>query len=673
MDVVFGAPGTASHGPLEFVLRNAKTAGDSFAYVYMTANPARDAEWGVLKLTIENKFTAPVELTGASQLDIFLPSALFGKAELEKIRLAEASQPRWELRVEDDALALKLHGQGTLRLAVGEKTELTLVQVFAAGNTPSEGAFVFEWSRFDGIDDESESARVLSQLIPDTSTNADLGFAWVSREEYEAQAGTVYTTPYETTPARRGIANRLLLRITNNKDESLENAGAYFRVTFFTEESGRFALLTRAQLAQVGCRPVQPLDEPWLCKPDTTGESTSWLIEPVAGTKNVFSRGKFVTLEFSNLVTCMAGDGTNSPVIVRWGGIKGHNPGQHVEPVTRLVPRSFVLSYAVKKDGVALHDGDTVGFRDKLTLQWSAFAADGCRVAASPAERLDPGLPSPASKDSFPELSLNDYTLTPEITLPTGIRTGNASPFRVRVLPARAKLDVVVGDGGIPRLVWECTDGRSYLSGPSMERRAVAAKDQLNVNLQGRYKIECVGGTTAEATAFAPMPHPMCDVWLGSWGGGRWTTRYATACEAEITLMNGQKQVRRELSGSVQESVMNIKVTARGNGTAVAEYGVGFTASPDAPSVSFSEEKLPTGTGHRVTWKISEPARFSTTQVRPSIVCESTPGWGSNYFHDDVVKEYGGHPRAYKISVSLTPDGEMRIPCFYKLTVTPNP
>src|SRR5260221_8766222 len=83
--------------PINFSLINPKKESEGFAYLFMSDNRARDAEWGSLEITIRNTGETPIELTGKSRLEVEIPTELLTAKEVAEIGLSAESKQGWEL------------------------------------------------------------------------------------------------------------------------------------------------------------------------------------------------------------------------------------------------------------------------------------------------------------------------------------------------------------------------------------------------------------------------------------------------------------------------------------------------------------------------------------------------------------------------------------------------
>jgi hypothetical protein len=661
------AYGTVDEGSIGFSLNNLKVPAEGYTYVFMTEDRSLHEEWGRFKFTIKNSGTTLIEITNQSRLEIYVPDTLMGKSDLEQIRLV-ADAP-WTLRVsEDDLLELTFHGAQPLKLGPGEKHDLSLANVFAPMGMPADSAFAFAWYAFGGVEDDSKNFKILSLAIPQGKDEDELGFEWVCRDEYLAP-DTIYPTPYAIGQGKSGISNRLLLRVSNARDETLYNEGAYVRVTFFTEDYGSMGLLTAEQLKDVQCRLIQPRGEPWEAVPDTTAMATSWLLRPRNGQNLVFTTGKMVIFEFTHLVTQL-GEGS-SPILIHWGGIRAHNPGHRMRAVTKIAPTPYVMSYTARSGTRRLESGDTVLFKEEVTLTSDLFAADAYMLEALGPEKFPW---PPVTKIVRPDRAVTDYKLTPAIQLPGRVKTGNVSPFSLKVAPPTAKLEALVEPDGMAKLRWDCTNGDCFLSGPGLARMAVEAKGDRRVEGVGTYEIECVGISTVKASTFARRPHPQCTIDTY----GHWTTSYTQSCDVTIQLLRGGTETSHALSGSAGgfglDTVLGITLVARGYGTITANANPQSLFSMDGniplPTISFSEEPLSSG-DHRIRWKCSYDQRGQMGLFRLTFLlkCEGAMPWSEFRDEGDVTKSYVQAARTYKLWADLSRGSTT---ASYELEVTPH-
>jgi hypothetical protein len=637
---------------LSLALNNTHKETENFAELYISDNPARDAVWGKFRLTLANQGKDVIAFTKESVLEILFLDTLLLKADLERVRLAVESQARWLLAVGDgNSLSLTLNGEDPLRIEGAAKHDLVLEGLFAQPPKPVASTITFEWVGLIGQKEESQDFKLFSLLLPsEENTEAKLKFDWVIRDEYVG-LDTVYCTPWTIQGGQSGIANRLQLRVLNG-DDTLRNDGAYIRVTFLTDDYGSMGLLTAEQLKQVECTVAQPTGAAWARTADMTGKATSWLLEPNKGTTDVFKAVELIVFEFSNLVTRLKPG--SSAVLIHWGGFKGRNAGHTVLPLSKTWPTPYVRAYSAKKGTTPLNDGDTVSFKEEVTLTADLFAADSFLLEAFPTERFPW---PPFSKLVRPDHVAVDYKLTPAVQLPGKVQVGRFAPFSLRVTDPTATISAPIQSNGMPKLVWDCTYGECFLSGPGFLRQPVDPKGERqlsSVTQAGWYEIECA--RTVTARVFARLAHPFCTGEIKTDGPHRpvswtWRTDYATSCEVHFGSFSSTA-LRGEGKGSGWPNPVTI--VARGNG--VATLQVEFLGWGHIPQVRFVEEKLPESGLYKVKWNLPGYA------LKVECLRGNQSLWQESKSNGEVTRDYGGQSRSYSLSViGLTSKYSMKV------------
>jgi hypothetical protein len=559
--------------PINFSLINPKKESEGFAYLFMSDNRARDAEWGSLEVTIRNTGETPIELTGKSRLEVEIPTELLTTKEVAEIALSGASKQGWELSVKENKLALKLKDGQTRSVTKDQPQKIMLEGVLAAMGQPIDRTFTFIWSGFGGIKDNSRSFFISREFIPKQwDTEASIWCTWLERTEYRNSARNVYITPYEIKPGTLGIGNWLVLQIENTQAATLQTANTEFIVTFPTETSAapNAALCTNEQLSQVSCNPLGPEGEKWNQKPITEGKTRYWILTPPQGSTEVFGKLDLASFEFVNLVTQMPLG--SSPVLVHWRGIKDRSPGHKLISVSRTEAEPYVRCFHASLGGKPLKNNDAVDFKDKVLLEWELFAADSCVISG-----IEGQLAAKGKREVLPVEKTSTYWLTPQLTIDGRIKTGNDSGLKFLVRPPEASLtvtpDAVIRPKTEVTLAWQSKSGDCFLSGPNLPREAVPPSGSRKVNAEEDvYQIECIGAGKAIATAVVKFPLANAVVKLTPVKSAKkvklsWTSVNAAGCR--VTKRMGDIRLSEELNGSVEvdiENTQSLGVGVWGNG-----------------------------------------------------------------------------------------------------------
>ncbi len=629
--------------PLSFSIVNTKEESEGFAYLFMSDDKPRDAQWGILEITIRNAGETPIELTAKSRLEVEIPTDLMTSAEVAGIRLSAASMQCWELSGEaKQKLELKLIAGQSLSITKDQPLKIMLERVLADTGNPTDRAFTFIWSEFGGIKNNSRAFRISRDFIPGPKdTEADIGCTWLERTEYSNRAKDIYVTPFEIKLGRPGIGNRLILQIENVKDAPLEAAGSEFVVIFPTETSTGLGapICTNEQLNQVICRPLEPQAALWSQEPVTDGPTCHWVLTPPKGSK-VFQKANLASFEFSNLVTQMPLG--SCQVLVYWRGIKGRSPGHKLIGVTRSEAEPYVLSYRASLDGKPLKNKDDVDFKDKVRLDWNLFAADSCTISG-----IEEELETSGSREVLPVKKISTYKLTPQLTVDGRAKTGKDNILNFNVRPAEAKIEVNPDTVVRPKkvtLTWQCKSGDCFLSGPHIAREQVERSGSREVMADdGDYQIECIGINKRTESVAVDFPLTNAEVKLKPGSSANkvelmWKSTNAAGCK--VTKRMGDITLSKEMSGSVEVEIpQSPGVGVWGNGSWNIVYIV-QQIPKKFPEVAVQETV--SGSQYKFNWNV--------TNVE---TCEVTGhGFKSTELKGEFTWEPKGAERRYSIGAA---------------------
>jgi hypothetical protein len=582
--------------PLLLSLQNA--ANDITDPVYLFIDPKREqaAALGRFVLRLAAVSGESFGATPESTLSIYFPRELLSLSDVRAIQLEPASAEGWTLVLpsENDA-PLILKPRRAFTISRDQPQTISLSQVLATSGEPIKlRTITFDWKNFTGLTDDFIVRNATRELPPAAADkDANLEAKWGPRSEYNNAADTVYITPYTIGSTTPGIANRLILRIGNREEGELQNNRAEFTVTFPTTKSGdaRSALCTPEQLSRVQCIQVAPVQNRWQIEPITDSEILHWILRPPANATTIFGQDNYVSFEFSNLVTEMM----LSPcaAVMSWSGIKARKSGARRVALEKALPIPTVIVFNAHSGTRVVPHGDTVNFKEPITLSWSLFAADACRVqegednALGAQLTLKPG----DTKVVLPTNPNTVYTLTPSITLNGSPTRGTGIDKQFRIHPSTAKLradpDRLVPSSTdtaetLPTrttLHWECASGDCFLSGPGLSRIKVDPVGQLPVTagLQ-QYKIECIGLATATATAKVALPPPFVKFNVESIPNGGFRLIWKSAYAEEVQVSSGSGTLSRELNG--RSDVHSEQVLIQADGAARTTVEVIITSSP---------------------------------------------------------------------------------------------
>jgi hypothetical protein len=526
---------------LAFVLDN-PASGTGGAVIYVTDNP----DLGKLDLTIVNNSPSAIEIGSASVLKIFVRPPL-ADAEVRRIKVTSTN---WSLTVVEDHV--ELWHPASLTIASNANLTIQLADVMTSGEATTS-FFRFEYSGFKGIADGGKRVPVFVQHPP-TRDAAPLSFDLGARPEYSGQQSrTIYVTAWNVTPAKQGIANRIVLQAGNSRPDKPiaadPRSDSKLVISFTTGNSDLSLCLDEQIKVAVASMAQAPPAGSWIIRKDPIGPVAVWTMRPPAG-PHVFDAGGMIAFRFDGIVSQLPPDFA-SPMFIQFANIPGYNDGYVAIFLQKASPVPFIRSFDLFSGTRKLPLNPVVSYKEKITLGWDIFAAENCRIV----ELGQAFLPA-QSTDVIPAASPLTYTLSPEIggqpyqglklakSLSVSAPAAQLSAASVNVL---GKVRVV--------LSWNCSNG-SYCEltddiGSIWALLPLTGSVMEVVDTDTTFTIKCFGVGSASAQALVEVPAVeatiRADCKAGeAWGSVKWDTRWASSCEVSEP---GFETISANLSG----------------------------------------------------------------------------------------------------------------------------
>jgi hypothetical protein len=507
-----------------------------------------EAQWGKLRIRIQNSTAAPVPFDTAALVKICM-KPLLSTAEIARIRVAGAD---WSCQPMEDRLEIKPLRAGAIP-ANGSAT-IDLTQVLGSGEAAT-GHFRFEYAGFDGKSG-GQRVTVFRQNPPGSGRVLPLTQDLGARVEYAQQARTVYFTPAGAPP----IKNHLTLQVANTDAAHpirLADGGKPKIVLSFVSGTSRSSICADDQLKSVEVSIRQTDGVQWDVEKDSTGPVPVWNLRPKAGSETLFSAGGVISFQIGNLETRLE-PGWASPMFLQFAGVPGYDDSYTALLLQKTEPVPYVRRFLATSNGTPVAYDATLDYGQELLLSWDVFAAAVCHISG-----VGSGL---AAKGAQP-VTANQLTVTYSLISEIAGRHSPATSLQFRVPPSSASLKAsatLVKAGQEIELSWECGSGVCTLTGDGPAPVTVTRKGarKVKVGQPTPYTVTCAGVTRTSSTAsvivvpeadvgiqfYNPFPlgmGPPTFAWKISW----WT-RWATSCV--ITNVRTGEVFSTDLGGQVE-------------------------------------------------------------------------------------------------------------------------
>jgi len=548
---------------LAFVLGNPAHKGESVIYI------TNDRELGKLDLTIANNSASAIVIGPESLLQIYASPPL-AEADVKRIKLGTQS---WNLTPGEDCLELRCSAQ----ITIPSKGILTIpfVDVMASGEATT-GFFVFEYSGFKGISDDSRRVTVFVQRPP-KGESPPLTFDTGVRSEYAGQQSrTVYVTPWAITTTKAGIGNHIVLLAGNSRaDTPIKSSPTSDPkiVVSFTSGNSDLSLCTDEQIKVVSGKTVQgPV---WRIERDNTGPVPVWTMRPPRDAANVFDAGGLISVRFEGIVSQLAPNFA-SPMFIQFVNIPGYNDGYAAFFLQKIGPVPFIRSFEAYAGSKKLEKDAIVGYKEKVTLTWDVFAAESCLI-----EELGKEFPPSQFTDVLPTTSKVNFTITPKIGSESRSEWRKGLSLSVSLPVAAIKaVPEPVTIGASTTVSWACANG-SYciVSGPGAPQgnQSLTGSFVVTPSPDTLYEVTCHGAGSTNARVMVRVPLVEADIhgtvsrYLCMVG---WSTKWAVSCEV---FRDGQR-ISTDLGGCWQEDsrgfTVGFKLIAKGRNEVKKEVWV---------------------------------------------------------------------------------------------------
>jgi hypothetical protein len=560
---------------LAFVVGNPASKGESVIYI------TNDPELGKLDLTIANNSASPIGIGPASLLKIFVSPPLTD-ADVKRIKLATTD---WRLTPGDDCLELRRSSQ----ISIPSKGTLTIpfADVMASGEATT-GYFTFDYTGFTGTEDESRRVTVFVQRPP-KGDPPPIAFDTGARPEYAGQQSrTVYVTPWAITTTQAGIANHIVLQVGNNRADapikSSPTSDAKIVVSFTSGKSD-LSICSDEQIKVVAGKTVQ--GEQWRVEREISGPVPVWAMRPPQGAVNIFAAGEMIAVRFDPIVSRLPPNFA-SPMFVQFVNIPGYNDVYGAFFLQKVPPVPYVGSFDAYSGTKKLAPGAVVGFKEKITLAWDAFAAERVRIL----ELKQAFPPTQKSVDVFPAESTHTYTLVPEIGSDSRheLRKNVNLAVSVPVAKLAASPDAV-GPAEDSTLQWNCSNGsHCVLTGGGINKENLPLVDSFLARLNDTtvFTVTCVGAGSSSASVTVRVPPPELKFSVSVRFREiviQWTTRWANRVEVRFRyiLVDSRREGTLPLVWELSSGGVPVEIRAWGNGFTHKEV----TVTREKPYIEF--------------------------------------------------------------------------------------
>jgi hypothetical protein len=519
-----------------FVVGNPAHKGESVIYI------TNDPELGKLDLIIANNSASAIVAGSESLLRIYASPPL-AEPDVKRIKLATQN---WKLTLGEDCLELRCSSQ----ITIPSRGTLTIpfLDVMASGEATT-GFFVFEYSGFKGIRDDSRRATVFVQRPP-KGEPPPLAFDTGVRPEYAGQQSrTVYVTPWAITATKAGIANHIVLLAGNARaDAPIKSSPTSDPkiVLSFTSGNSDLSLCSDEQIKVAAAQTAQ--GPPWRIERDNTGPVPVWTMRPPQGAANVFDAGGLISVRFDGIVSRLPPNFA-SPMFIQFANIPGYNDGYGAFFLQKIGPAPFIKSFEAYAGSRKLGKGAVVGYKEKITLTWDVFGAESCRIA-----ELGQELSPAQSLDVFPANSNVTYTLTPQLGREPSQELKKTIPLAVSPPTAQLSAALTPPTSVQAMLQWNCSNGShcTLRSGEATWDNQPLVGSLNTTLMSGQtFTITCLGAGSASASARVEVPPVEAMLRVDCRSGYlhatvTWSARWAESCEVSEP---GFRTFSRAMSG----------------------------------------------------------------------------------------------------------------------------